>query len=546
MLSKLTIRSRVFLLGGIPLVFLLLVLIASIWVADTKDRYFHQLYDDHLAVLADVMAAQHLLQQDALSPIRQYRTGWASADSTQEQVHGYLEQAEAHWQAFSAMRPALEPESDTDVYLELDESFSATVEKYQEWLAYAGSDALVLRILNESTVNAEIDQYMNQFGALVDTYAQQQITTAAVVRDQAARLTHELGWIYLVGGGALLILTAVFIWAIQRSIRRPLEQLRQTLVTVATDSDLRLRADSQGQDEISDAAKALNTMLSHMQQLIQGLVAGSSVLNEQAMQVNNSSDYIRSGTHAQSGQADSLATAVEQMTAAIKQVAAHAGQGADMASNAEQLSNTGQDVVRRSMLTIRELSEQVAQGAAVVTKLQEDSNQISNVLEVIQKISEQTNLLALNAAIEAARAGEAGRGFSVVADEVRTLSANTHQATDSIRGMIEQLQRQASTAVEAMLSAQVQTEQSVTLAKDSEQHFGDIRAAITQMSEVTQLISTATDEQQQVATDIAENIHQLNHEIAQLSTAATDAAAASTDLNQQTQQLEIGWQQFKA
>lgn len=542
MLSKLTIRSRVFLLGGIPLVFLFFVLIASIWVSDTKDRYFHQLYDDHLAVLADVMATQHLLQQDALAPIRQYRTGWSSADSTQEQVHGYLEQAKTHWQAFSAMRPT----QDNDIYLELDESFAAAINKYHDWLTSAGSDALMVRILNESTVNTEIDQYINHFGGLVDAYVQQQITTAAVVRDQAEALTHELRWVYVFGGGALLIFITVFIWATQRSIRRPLEHLRQTLGTVANESDLRLRADSQGQDEISDAAKALNTMLSHMQQLIQGLVAGSSVLNEQAMQVNNSSDYIRSGTHAQSGQADSLDTAVEQMTAAIKQVAAHAGQGADMASNAEQLSNTGQDVVRRSMLTIHELSEQVAQGAAVVTKLQEDSNQISNVLQVIQKISEQTNLLALNAAIEAARAGEAGRGFSVVADEVRTLSADTHQATDSIRDMIEQLQQQASTAVEAMVSAQVKTEQSVMLAKDSEQHFGDIRTAIVHMSEVNQLIFTATDEQQQVATDIAENIHQLNHEIAQLSTAATDAAAASMDLNQQTKQLEIGWQQFKA
>lgn len=545
MLSRLTIRSRVFLLGGIPLACLLFVLIASIWVADTKDRYFHQLYDDHLAVLADVMAAQHLLQQDALAPIRQYRTGWASAESTREQVDAYLQQAAEHWQAFSNIRPT-SVASDNDVYLELDEGFAAAMQKYQQWLAYAGSDALEVRILNESTVNAEIDQYINHFGALVDAYVQQQITTATLVRDSADALTQEISWVYLIGGSALLVLISAFIWATQRSIRRPLEHLRQTLVTVAAGSDLRLRADSTGRDEIADAAKALNTMLSHMQQLIHGLAEGSSALNEQAAQVKNSSDYIRTGTHTQSNQTDSLATAIEQMTVAIRQVAAHAGQGADMASNAEQLSNTGQDIVRRNMLTIQDLAEQVTQGAAVVTKLQQDSNQISHVLEVIQKISEQTNLLALNAAIEAARAGDAGRGFSVVADEVRALSADTNQATNSIREMIEQLQQQASTAVQAMLSAQDQTQQSVILAKDSEQHFEDIRSAIGSISEVTQLIFMATDEQQQVATAIGENIHQLNHEVAQLSTAATAAASASTELNQQAEQLEIGWQQFKA
>ncbi|MEN3157533.1 methyl-accepting chemotaxis protein [Alkalimonas sp. NCh-2] len=171
---------------------------------------------------------------------------------------------------------------------------------------------------------------------------------------------------------------------------------------------------------------------------------------------------------------------------------------------------------------------------------------MSKVLDVIRKISEQTNLLALNAAIEAARAGEAGRGFSVVADEVRTLSANTHQATESIRSMIEQLQQQASTAAEAMATARQQTELSVSLAERSEQHFEDIRQAITGMMAVTQQIFTATDEQQQVASSTAENIHQLNHEIAQLSTAASDAASASNELNQQSEQLAAGWQQFKA
>ncbi|MDP4535443.1 methyl-accepting chemotaxis protein [Alkalimonas collagenimarina] len=542
MLSRLKIRTRVLLLGGIPLFFFLLVLLASFWVADTKDRYFHQLYDEHLAVLADVMAAQQLLQQTALAPIRQYRTGWASAEATQQQVENYLNQAETHWQQFSAMRP----ESDVLDYSELDQSFATAQATYQEWISFAGTDALLVRILNESTVNNEIDQTINHFGAAVDAFVQQQIATAAEVRDQAERLTWYLSWIYLLGGTTLLLAISLFIWLTQRTIRQPLEQLRNLLNQVAAESDLRLRANVQGQDEVSDAARAVNTMLSHMQQLIQGLSTGSVALNEQAMQVKNSSDHIRTSTQTQASQAELLATAVEQMSTAIRQVAAHAQHGADQANDAARLSDTGQEVVQRSMQTIQQLDEQVTLGADVVLKLQQDSNQISNVLEVIRKISEQTNLLALNAAIEAARAGEAGRGFSVVADEVRTLSGNTHEATESIRGMIEQLQQQASTAVDAMAAAKSQTEQSVTLAKHSEQHFEDIRLAIGSMTDVTQQIFAATDEQQQVAASTAENIHHLNHEIAQLSAAAADAATASTDLNLQAEQLATGWQQFKA
>ncbi|MDP4529242.1 methyl-accepting chemotaxis protein [Alkalimonas delamerensis] len=542
MLSNLKIRTRVLLLGGIPLALIVLLLLSSFWVASTKDRYFHLLYDEHLAILADVMGAQQLLQQSALAPIRQYRTGWASAEATEQQVQSYLAQAEQHWQAFERMRPGSAEEG----YAELDQAFAAAIGKYREWLSPAGTDALLVRILNESTVSSEIEQHINGFGALVDAFVQQQIEAAALVRDDADLLTARLSLAYLLGGLLLLLLMSLFIWAIQRSIRKPLDGLSQLLRQIAASSDLRLRAPEQGQDEISAAAKALNTMLSHMQQLIQGLSQGSEQLNAQALQVQRSSSDIRSGTQTQASQADLLATAVEQMSMAVRQVAELARSGADKASEAGTLSDTGQQVVQHSMQTIQQLASQVTQGSEVVLKLQQDSNEISKVLDVIRKISEQTNLLALNAAIEAARAGEAGRGFSVVADEVRMLSANTHQATESIRSMIEQLQQQASSAAEAMATARQQTEQSVSLAERSEQHFADIRQAIAGMAEVTQQIFAATDEQQQVAGSTAENIHQLNHEITQLSAAASDAASASTELNQQAEQLALGWQQFKA
>ncbi|SEA79031.1 methyl-accepting chemotaxis sensory transducer with TarH sensor [Alkalimonas amylolytica] len=530
------------LLGGIPLVFIVLLLLSSFWVASTKDRYFHQLYDEHLAILTDVMGAQQLLQQSALAPIRQYRTGWASAEATDQQVQSYLAQAEQHWRAFSAMRPELAE----DGYAELDHGFAAAMAKYREWLSPAGTDALLVRILNESTVNNEIEQHISGFGAVVDAFVQQQIAAAALVRDDADLLTRRLSLAYLLGGAVLLLLMSLFIWVIQGSIRKPLDGLSQLLRQIAASSDLRLRAPEQGQDEISTAAKALNTMLSHMQQLIQDLSQGSNQLNAQALQVQHSSSDIRTGTQTQASQADLLATAVEQMSMAIRQVAELARSGADKATEAGALSDTGQQVVQHSMQTIQQLASQVNLGSEVVLKLQQDSNEISKVLDVIRKISEQTNLLALNAAIEAARAGEAGRGFSVVADEVRTLSANTHQATESIRSMIEQLQQQASSAAQAMATARQQTDLSVSLAERSEQHFDDIRQAIAGMMAVTQQIFTATDEQQQVAISTAENIHQLNHEIAQLSTAASDAAMASSELNQQAEQLAAGWQQFKA
>jgi methyl-accepting chemotaxis protein len=287
-------------------------------------------------------------------------------------------------------------------------------------------------------------------------------------------------------------------------------------------------------------------MLSHMQQLIQGLAKGSSSLNDQATLVQNSSDHISDSTQLQASRSERLAAATEQMSAAISEVALHAERGANKVSDTEALSNVGQKVVQESQDMIRQLATQVSLGAEVVIKLQQDAGKISDVLDVIRQISEQTNLLALNAAIEAARAGDAGRGFSVVADEVRSLSTSTRDATESIRSMIEQLQQQAEAAADTMTSAQNQTAQTVALSENSEQHFADIRTAIASIAQVTQQISAATGEQQQVASDTAENIHQLNQEIIRLSDAASNAANASRDMSQQTECLAAGWQQFKS
>ena len=177
-------------------------------------------------------------------------------------------------------------------------------------------------------------------------------------------------------------------------------------------------------------------------------------------------------------------------------------------------------------------------------QLQQESGQISSVLDVIRKISEQTNLLALNAAIEAARAGEAGRGFSVVADEVRTLSANTKQATESIHTMISKLQQQASNAMDAMQDAHGQAESNVQLAQDAGQRFAELAAAVEHIAITNSSISTTTAQQQSVAADIAGSIHLLNDDISQLSNGAERATDASEQLSLLATQLNDDWQQF--
>lgn len=541
MLSKLKISSRVLLLGVIPLVLVALVLMAAFFSVQHKDRLFNRLYSDHLAILSDVMAVQQILQQSALQDIRKYRTGWASAEATEQAIKSQLEEATQQWQNFVQSRPVM---ADTEYYTALDQAFEKAVKHYQEWISYAGSDALLVRILNESTVNNEIELRITAFAKLAEGFIQQQLAAGAVVRDEAADFTAQLVQAYLLAGITLLLMISLLVWRVQRSVCRPLWALRDMLKQVQQSSDLSLRANDSGSDEIAQASQALNHMISHFEQLVARLGSSATALSEQAESVFQSSEDVSQGAGRQAQQAGQLAAAVEQMTATVQQVAANAREAASAAQQAEQLCSAGSAVATGSAEGITALAQQLNHSAAVVKQLQQESGQISSVLDVIRKISEQTNLLALNAAIEAARAGEAGRGFSVVADEVRTLSANTKQATESIHAMISKLQQQASDAMDTMQDAHGQAESNVQLAQDAGQRFAELAAAVEHIAITNSSISTTTAQQQSVAADIAGSIHLLNDDISQLSNGAERATDASEQLSLLAMQLNNDWQVF--
>lgn len=544
MLSKLRISSRVLLLGIIPLAFLIIVLLMSFLAASAKDKLFYRLYEQHLVILSDIMAAQRTVQQTALQDIRKYRTGWAAADATQQSVQQHLATAAEHWQRFTDARP--QPDnSDENPYAAMDEAFIRVIKLYEEWVSFAGTDALLVKILNESTINNDAELRITAFGSLADQFIQNQIATAAIVRDEAARLTQGMLLAYLAGGSALFIAIVAFIWAVQRSVCRPLLALRNLLLQVEQQSDLTMRADERGHDEIAEAARALNTMIAHFQKLVNELGHSSHSLSHQAVQLHDIGEEVSAGVGRQSVQAEQLATAIEQMTAALTEVAANVADAATTAQQTEKLSLAGRQKAAASVQTTDTLQQQLSNAAEVISHLRQETHHISGVLDVIRKISEQTNLLALNAAIEAARAGEAGRGFSVVADEVRTLSADTRQATESIRNMIVQLQQQADSAVDVMQHASQQASSSAEQVMQTDKMFRQIADDVAVITQVNLQIATATEQQREVAGNIAGSITLLNDDINQLTQGAYRSASASETLNQLASQLATGWQVFK-
>lgn len=544
MKRTLTIANRVVLLGVIPLALLLLVLLGSFWAASAKDRLFNQLYDEHLVILADVMRPQKILQQQGLTLLQQYRTGWASAEATVQSVTALLTAAEQDWQAFSAKRVAKTAE-DEEVFAQLDKTFAQAIKHYQEWLSYAGTDALLIRILNESTISNEVAMKITPFTEQAEQFIQQQIATAAAVRDGAESFTAQMVQFYSYGGLLLTLLVVFLIWQTRRAVNQPLRGLRDLLLQLEQQADLTLRAEEQGRDEIAEAARALNQMLQRFASLLTQLGASSQLLSSQARHVQQVSEQVNAGAGLQATQADQLSLAVEEMSAAVQQVMSDTQAALNTAAAAQQLCQQGSQVTSRNMQSTELLAQKMLQASGIIDTLQQDSAKISGVLEVIGKISEQTNLLALNAAIEAARAGEAGRGFSVVADEVRTLSGNTKAATESIRQMISTLQAQANHAVAAIAQATEQADSSVEHARSTEQVFRDIAKEVTQLAAFNQQISQATAEQQQVTDRFIHGISELHSASQQLHDGAASSAEASEQLSTVAAQLNAGWQQFR-
>jgi methyl-accepting chemotaxis protein len=214
----------------------------------------------------------------------------------------------------------------------------------------------------------------------------------------------------------------------------------------------------------------------------------------------------------------------------VQQVAENALDMARVAEDVRREAHQGTELVEANLGAIERLSQAVQESAEVIDRLHSQSDEIGSVLGVIQSIAEQTNLLALNAAIEAARAGEAGRGFAVVADEVRSLASNTQKATESIRGMIDSLQSGARQAVGVMQESRERAGDSVRHSRESGEALRHIANAIDRIADGNAQISTATEEQTAVAHEISQNITQLNDSIQSVVENAEQSAAASLEL----------------
>ncbi|MDN3610384.1 methyl-accepting chemotaxis protein [Vibrio ostreicida] len=351
------------------------------------------------------------------------------------------------------------------------------------------------------------------------------LTVTVLNRESLVAPLYSAVWGQIVATAIVVIVCTFLFNLLCGMLFRPLTNVSNALEQIAHGSgDLTQRLHIDSRDEVGHLAENFNTFVSSMQQLITHIREQSHQLSEQSEISNQRSDRNVDEIHQQKQEITMVATAVTEMASATSEIASHAEQTAHSAKGSAKNTENGRMVVLENKNSINRLANELQEASNVVGELNRHSQDISTVLATIQGIAEQTNLLALNAAIEAARAGEQGRGFAVVADEVRVLSQRTHDSTEEIKATIDTLQGTTANAVKLMESSSSLATNSVSDADKASVALEEINTAVQSISDMATQIATAAEEQSHVTNEITQSITSIKDVADQLVNSAQDSS----------------------
>jgi methyl-accepting chemotaxis protein len=339
-----------------------------------------------------------------------------------------------------------------------------------------------------------------------------------------------------------LVLATVII----RSITRPLAVFMERTTDIAQgEGDLTKRLDASGSDEIAQVSRMFNLFIEKLHGIISQISSTSTQVAAASTQVHATAERIATGAEEVAAQASTVATAGEEMSATSGDIAQNCQMAAEGAQRASQSASNGSEVVERTVRVMGQIAEKVQESAKTVASLGARSDQIGAIIGTIEDIADQTNLLALNAAIEAARAGEQGRGFAVVADEVRALAERTTRATREIGEMIKAIQSETKGAVTAMEQGVRQVESGTEEAQKSGQALEEILQQVNDVTMQINQVATAAEEQTATTSEISSNMQQITDVVQQTSQGAHESATAAAQLNSNAEELQRLVRQFK-
>ena len=478
--------------------------------------------DNAVAKVADIEKA--LLQGDSVAQFNSVVELSRLLQQARFQVRGYTYSAkpEAEQPALDAIDNALKEIDSLPARLP-GEHIANLQQASQSLQSYR---AAVASFRDAQVANTQVLERMHVLGTTLIDLSKQLSGMQTAKRDSDSQHAKNL----LFGCTVLaLLLGAIAAWSITRQIVIPLRQTLETVERVAA-GDLTHNYDTPRRDEMGQLQRAVQRMTVGLRELISGITDGVTQIASAAEELSAVTEQTSAGVNSQKVETDQVATAMHEMAATVQEVARNAEEASEAAVAADQQAREGDKVVGEAIAQIERLAIEVGHSTEAMGHLKRESDKIGSVLDVIKSVAQQTNLLALNAAIEAARAGEAGRGFAVVADEVRSLAQRTQQSTEEIEELIAGLQSGTLQVANSMDSSRSLTDSSVELTRRAGESLGNITRTVSTIQGMNQQIAAAAEQQSAVAEEINRSVLNVRDVSEQTSAASEETAASSIEL----------------
>jgi len=448
----------------------------------------------------------------------------AALQEAQTRIAALIDKVRAAQAGYSAL-PSVPEEA------ALYKTFVGTLDNYLT----AQAEMLALSQQNKvdemrALINTRIKNGTDQMGEQLNKLIALNSAGAKQANEQAGRSYDSAISGIVVVAMAAALLTVLLAWLLTRSIVTPLRKAVEVAQTIAG-GDLSKVIEDDGKDEPARLISALSAMQTNLRQTIQHIAGSATQLASAAEELSAVTEEASKGLQQQNNEIDQAATAVNEMTAAVEEVARNAVSTSEASTQSNQAAREGRDRVVETVGAIQTMTQDVQNTSLLIEGLATQGRDIGKVLDVIRAIAEQTNLLALNAAIEAARAGEAGRGFAVVADEVRALAHRTAQSTQEIEKMVAGIQNGTGEAVQSMQQSNQRTHNTLEMARAAGVALEQITQSISLINERNLVIASASEEQAQVSREVDRNLVNIRDLATQSAAGANQTSAASHELS---------------
>ncbi|MBU0593383.1 MAG: methyl-accepting chemotaxis protein [Gammaproteobacteria bacterium] len=540
MFSSLMIKTRLTLLVTLLSVLLVAVGVLGLAGMNASNQGLKTVYEDRTIPLMDLGTII-----DKINIIRLNAVVAANA-SNQDVVKNSVSQTqqldkeiETIWAKYMATTLTVEEKKLADAFA-------------PQWKTYQESRNVTLNAAEAGDFEAAIGNAKNDAGPKYslahDTMFHLIELQGAVAKEEFEKaesnysFIRNIAVIAIVGG--LMLGLGLAIWII-RSITVPLGEMRATITLIERDKDFTRRVEVDSQDEVGQTAKSFNQLVEAVRETLRSVSENVSQVSDSVGGLASSSSQVATSSAQQSEAASAMAASVEQMTVSINHVSDSAKDALSISRQSGTLSAQGGEVIHRTVDEMNQIAGTVRQASAAIDNLGQKSDQITSVVQVIKEVADQTNLLALNAAIEAARAGEQGRGFAVVADEVRKLAERTTKATEEIAAMVNSMQESARSAVSTMDDAVERVGSGAALAQQAGDAINQIKSGADQVVNVVNDISAALAEQSVASNDIAGHVERVAQMTEENSAAAGETASSAEHLHHLSVEMRSAVSRFK-